>query len=690
MKTRLLKSTTVLIVSLTINALAMVRYVNVNNPSPVSPYTNWAKAAVTIQDAIKVAADGDQILVTNGVYQTGGTVVYGSLSNRVAVTRVVTVKSVNGPAVTVIKGNPVIGDNAVRCVYLTNNAVLTGFTLTNGATRTDGDGEQGGGGVWCEDSSAVVSNCVLTANLANDTGGGAYQGTLNNCVLSSNSTVNSGGGAEGCTLNSCTLTGNSANNGGGADASTLTNCTLTGNSAVPSDSGGGGGGGAENSTLNNCTLTGNSGNYGGGADASTLNNCALAGNSAVASSHGDSYGGGAENSTLNNCTLTGNSANNGGGADNSTLNNCIVYFNNAPNGANCSSSGLNYCCAIPLPDGDGNIASDPQLADFAHLSGGSPCRGAGSEDYVTGVDIDGEAWANPPAIGCDEYHAGAITGSLSVAITADYTNVAKGFAANLTGLITGHASSNVWNFKDGTMASNEPYASHSWAAAGDYAVVFTAFNTSNPGGVSATQTVHVSDGNYYVAQANHNPVAPFDSWTKAATNIQDAVDAAFIGGTIWVSNGVYQTGGRDVSGDSNRVAVTRQLTMASVNGPAVTLINGAQAARCVYLCNGSVLTGFTLTNGNISENGGGAYCESAGATDVQLCFDWQPGGQLWWRGLPGHVEQLHAERQLCPYMAAAPAPTLQHAPSTIACFPATRPPIIPFRVLAAAGPTPAP
>src|SRR5262249_41818635 len=148
----------------------------------------------------------------------------------------------------------------------------------------------------------------------------------------------------------------------------------------------------------------------------------------------------------------------------------------------------------------------------SHLSAGSACRGAGNPAYATGTDIDGEAWGNPPSIGCDEYHAGAVTGPLSVSITASYTNVAVGFMVRLAGSIEGRTTASTWDFDDGSRATNEPYISHAWSTPGDYAVVLRAFNDSYPAGVSATLSVHVVAEVHYVSAGSSSPAAPYTSW----------------------------------------------------------------------------------------------------------------------------------------------------------------------------------
>lgn len=351
-------------IALATNVSATLRYVDLNGGSPTPPYTNWTVAATNIQDAVDAANAGDEIVVTNGVYQTGGRIVYGAMSNRVAVTKPVTLRSVNGPAVTVIQGCPNIGDSAVRCVYLTNGATLAGFTLTHGATRSSGDAsrERNGGGAWCVSVSAVMSNCVLTGNLANSCGGGAYGGTLNDCTVTGNaSAAGGGGGAYYATLNNCTLTGNSAPEGGGAYGGTLNNCALADNSASTA---------------------------GGGSFSATLNNCALVGNTVTAGSEG----GGASWGRLNNCTLTSNRAFSGaGGAFRAILNNCIVYYNTDLNGngnANTAGCTLNYCCT-PGASSGGNFADEPLFMDLAggdlRLQFNSPCVNSGNNIYPVGA-----------------------------------------------------------------------------------------------------------------------------------------------------------------------------------------------------------------------------------------------------------------------------------------------------------------
>ena len=518
------------------SAMATVRYVDVNSNSPTLPFTNWATAAATIQDAIDVADPGDHILVTNGVYRTGGRTVNSLLTNRVAVTKPLVVRSVNGPSVTIIEGyqipGAVLGQKALRCVYLGDGAALSGFTLTRGATlRIWGSPpveDTQGGGVWCLTTNPV-SNCILTNNSAFD-GGGAWGGQLNNCALTDNAA--------------------------------------------------------------------------------------------------EQFGGGAANGTLSHCTVTANAAAEGGGTAHSTLNNSIVYYNHAPLGSNHSGSTFNYSCTTPLPaNGTNNLSINPELASAYHLSPASPCLGMGSAAFATGFDIDGEAWTNPPSIGCDEYHAGAVVGSLEARIAASFTNIVPGIPVDFRSQIAGHCSDSRWELDDGTTVSNRLILTRSWTAPGNYRVMLRAYNETHPTGAVAVVTIFVRENPVqYVARDSANPSSPYSSWATAATNIQDAVDAGFVTGTILVSNGVYQTGGRGVKALANRVVLDKRLTLQSINGPSVTTILGnptigAAAVRCVYMADGTALEGFTLTQGATLNSGswfedwsgGGLWCETTNA-----------------------------------------------------------------------------
>jgi hypothetical protein len=219
-----------------------VHYVDVHGAN-VPPYTNWANAAVIIQDAVDAAGDSDEIWVGDGWYSSGGRLV-GGVSNRVAVTKALKIQSVSGPEFTTIEGvQSQVATNRMRCVYLTNGAVLSGFTLTNGSIPSGS-----AGGVLGQSTAASVSNCVIVGNYY----GGAATVSLVSCTILANQAANRGGGAQDCVLTDCTLSGNSSFQAGGAAGCLLSGCRLSGNSATWD------GGGALGGTLYDCVLDGNS------------------------------------------------------------------------------------------------------------------------------------------------------------------------------------------------------------------------------------------------------------------------------------------------------------------------------------------------------------------------------------------------------------------------------------------------
>ena len=332
-----------------------VHYVNADNPSPAFPFDTWETAATNIQDAVDAASPLARVVVTNGVYQTGGLALGGGSSNRVAVTQPITIESVNGPSVTIIAGSQVPGTTngpeAVRCVYLTDGAVLSGFTLTGGATHDANTSQDvSGGGVWCQSENAVITNCIVTGNAAWSDGAGAHSGTLERCRLVNNTLFRGGGGgASGANLNNCIIIGNQASSGGGASGCTLRNCTVVGNYAFVRGSGSGVGGGTAGSTAYNS----------------------------------------------------------------------IIYYNDTAGGfeTNTFLAGFQFnCCTAPDAGWFGNITNEPGFVDVLngdfHLVTNSPCINSGAARYMAaGPDFDGNPRVSggKPDIGAFEFQDPAST-----------------------------------------------------------------------------------------------------------------------------------------------------------------------------------------------------------------------------------------------------------------------------------------
>ena len=127
---------------------------------------------------------------------------------------------------------------------------------------------------------------------------------------------------------------------------------------------------------------------------------------------------------------------------------------------------------------------------------------------------------------------------------------------------------------------------------------------------------------YYVWPGSPSSGIPYDSWATAAHDIQAAVDAAADGDTVVVTNGTYQL--------TSMISVDDAITIESVNGSDLTIIDGQGMVRCVRLRSWImdtipvVLRGFTLLNGNAgSDDGGGvdafAFTGSLGCRVEQCC-----------------------------------------------------------------------
>lgn len=494
-----------------------------NSPLPTPPYATWDTAAHGIQDAIASAVHNDTVLVTNGIYRTGvaivGTAEYPFLTNRIALTKPITVRSVHGPAVTRIEGDPA----GVRCAYVGEGALLHGFTLTRGGAIGGN-----GGGALC-DELGMVENCILGENTATGAGGGVHGGMIFNSAI----------------------TRNRAATGGGASDSRLFHCTVTWNSALT-----------------------------------------------------------------------------GGGTAGSTARNSIVYHNDAPDGANSSSTDFTFSCTTPLPLGPGNLGADPELVTSTQLSPSSPCLGTGDPDLAFGTDLDGDPWRHPPSLGADEPAPADPDYPPTLRIQASAWSAENPddpitFTAHGTSGIT----RTVWDFGDGTRTTNQPVITHAWTNPGVHHVILTAFNEAFPDGVRVSNPIPVGVGSVvaHVDAANPTPVPPHATWQTAANTIQDAIDAAPHGALVLVTNGVYRDGmARDPLGTLNRIVIKYGVTVRSVHGPAVTVIEGVPSQmRCAYLEPGASLSGFTLADSWAFFGRGFASDEGAGP--VTDC--WLVGGE---------------------------------------------------------------
>ncbi|MHC4638808.1 MAG: hypothetical protein ACYTBP_14815 [Planctomycetota bacterium] len=144
----------------------------------------------TIQAAIDDANDYDIVIVADGTYTGDGNRDINFLG------KIITVRSENGADTCIIdcQGGPT---EPRRGFSFTNGetrqALLAGFTIKNGYLASGH-----GGGIYCENSSPTISNCIIIDNIIKSgRGGGIYcrnaDPKIIGCIVTSNEAYYSGG-----------------------------------------------------------------------------------------------------------------------------------------------------------------------------------------------------------------------------------------------------------------------------------------------------------------------------------------------------------------------------------------------------------------------------------------------------------------------------------------------------------------
>ena len=287
----------------------------------------------TIQAGIDAANDGGTLLVASGEYVVTEPITF--------LGKAITVRSEAGRDETTIRMGTLVDPERGSVVIFENGestaSVLEGFKITGGkGTYVSSESHWVGGGIFCDASSATVSDCVIAQNSVDGSGGGIYcahqcSPILIDCIIAENVAENSGGGVvvgygASMTITDCIIKENSAEGtvgqsgaGGGVlcafDSSmTMTYCMIVENSAA--QIGGGVYSGIDNSsvTMTHCVIVGNTtAKWGGGLACAwsgasmTISNCTICGNSAAVNAGGlGCYQG--TSATVTNTILWGNTS----------------------------------------------------------------------------------------------------------------------------------------------------------------------------------------------------------------------------------------------------------------------------------------------------------------------------------------------------------------------------------------------
>ena len=577
------------------NAFAMDVYVQPDGATgftPTAPYDSWETAAANLHDVEALFADDMTVHLKEGTYGTTNviTITTSTVIAGAGMEKTIVKNTQKGRMGTANK------DNSQMHVFTVNNkdAVIKDVVITggirrvgtlgggvqldagtllrccirgNGATLTNGKGH----GVYLSSADALVSHCVITNNSGNGAGGGIYMtsGKVENSLIARNRVgTNDGAGIWFA---------------GGS----LKNCTVVGNSSPAGKAIGG--------NLHYATTSG------------TIVNCLFA-EATAAGAAGD--GAPEWSIATGNATQTRNYRN----AITNNLSHCAFGI---PTGAS----------DIGHP-GEGSFAFTAEFADAqCHVPASSAVVGTGDPsiyaDEPEATDLDGKPRLlnGKVDIGCYQNTdvsfivnpvinpSVALAGG-SVTFTAETANEPAGeidFA---------------WTRTAPTL--EEPIVFHgrsvtmSLETAGHYDVTLAATGAEPK---TKEDGLHIGAWtNYLVSAKSGTPsTVPYDSWSTAATNVEELFDEVVDGATVLVGPGVHYTKKSYVLGDLRIIGVEGAGETTFVNGQGegggstgyrVLALNHPQALLKGVTCRGGCERG--------GANGGGILIDTLGGT-VEDC-----------------------------------------------------------------------
>ncbi|SPE50379.1 hypothetical protein SBV1_1120016 [Verrucomicrobia bacterium] len=265
-----------------------------------------------------------------------------------------------------------------------------------------------------------------------------------------------------------------------------------------------------------------------------------------------------------------------------------------------------------LTNGNGQVLIDPPSGPYLF----------GSTVQLTALPLPGSffsGWAGAASGVTDPVRLTITNSPTLTALFAPLTTnqVALTTSANGPGTVTVNPQSPYTNGQTVTLTAFpiQDYALSSWS--GDISGV------SNPMSLTLNTSLVVTanfsllgpGATLYVSLQGTNPVGPYATWYTAATNIQDAIDWAQPGDIVLVTNGTYSAASVVLRYAANCVALTKPITVESVNGAQATTLLGSSGTRCAYVGSGAELNGFTLLNGRVPGDPGmqGSVSGAAGA-----------------------------------------------------------------------------